>query len=512
MGSGRLDYPRVKKLHIRRIVLIFFLTLYPLYPADAIRDYVQTHQRSIVEEFATLIEIPNNASDLPNIEKNAALIRSLFEKRGVPTRLLRLKNYPPIVLGEIKTPGAKRTINLYAHYDGQPVDAKEWANQQPFHPELRTARIEDGGKVLPLLQDSYQPGWRIFSRSSSDDKGPILAMAIALDAMKAAGVQHRANVRFFFGGEEEAGSTHLTEYLRAYRDQLLSDLWIICDGPIHQNRQQSVVFGVRGVTTLELTVFGPKRELHSGHYGGWVANPAQRLSRLLASLSDGEGHILVKDFYQGIVPFNAAELRALAAIPAVEDSLKEELGLADVEGDGLSLAATYGKPTLNIRGIRSVDVGKAGRNVIPSEASASLDIRLVKGLDWRRQIDRVRAHIAAQGYLVLEREPSDDERRKNNKIVMLTAREGYNSIRTPLDLPIAKDVVRAVESAAGKVVLIPSHGGSVPLAMFDEVMKTPLILVPTVNHDNNQHSRNENLRLENLWNGIAVMAALLNLQ
>ena len=492
-------------------ILSFWVCGFRLIAADPVRDYVRAHEREIVRELAALIEIPNHSSDLHNIERNAELIRAMFEKRGVATRLLRLKNYPPIVLGEIKTPGAKRTFNLYAHYDGQPVDAKLWTNGAPFRPELRDL----AGKVLPLDRVKYDPEWRIFGRSSSDDKGPILFMATALDAMKANGIAAKANIRFFFEGEEEAGSPHLTEYLREYKDLVRGDLWIICDGPVHQNRQQSIVFGVRGATTIELTVYGPKKELHSGHYGGWVPNPAQRLARLIASFSDGEGHILVKDFYKGVVPFNAAELKAIAAIPPVEDSLKEEFGIADVEGDGQSLAATYAKPTLNVRGMRSVDVGAGGRNVIPAEAVASMDIRLVKGLDAQTEVARVRDHIAAQGYFVLDREPTDEERRKHNKIAKLTSGAGrgfgYNSVRTPLDLPIAQDVIRAVEDVAGRVVLIPSAGGSVPLAMFQEVTGMPLILVPTVNHDNNQHSHNENLRLKNLWDGIAVMAALIGM-
>ncbi len=473
--------------------------------ADPVRDYVLPRQQAILKEFAALLAIPNVSSDLPNLRRNAATIQQMFEKRGVPTRLLTIQNYAPIVFGEIKTPGATRTINFYAHYDGQPVDPADWMTKQPFLPELR----DRNNRVLPLEQATYNPDWRLHARSSSDDKAPIMAMAIALDAIQSLGLKHKSNIRFFFEGEEEAGSLHLTEYLRQYKDLVMGDLWLICDGPVHQNRQQSIVFGVRGTTSIELTVYGPKRALHSGHYGGWVPNPAQRLTRLIAGFSDGEGHILIKDFYKDIVPFNASELAAIKKIPAVEELLRAELGLAETEGDGKSLLETYSRPTLNLRGIRSGDIGKGAVNVIPAEATATFDIRLVEGLNWHTQVDRVTAHLVAQGYLVLDRPPTDVERGKHAKILRLSTREGYNSVRSPLDLPIAQDVIKAVESVSGPVVLIPSAGGSVPLAMFEEVTRMPLVLVPIVNHDNNQHAPNENLRLQNLWDGISVMAALL---
>ena len=291
--------------------------------ADPVRDYVLPRQQAILKEYAALIAIPNVSSDLPNLRRNAAIIQQMFEKRGVPTRLLTIQNYAPIVFGEIKTPGATRTINFYAHYDGQPVDPADWISKQPFLPELR----DQNNQVLPLEQSTYNPNWRLHARSSSDDKAPIMAIAIALDAIQSLGLKHKSNIRFFFEGEEEAGSPHLSEYLRQYKDLVMGDLWLICDGPVHQNRQQSIVFGVRGVTTIELTVYGPKRALHSGHYGGWVPNPAQRLSRLIAGFTDGEGHILIKDFYKDIVPFNASELAAIKKIPAVEELLRAEFGL-----------------------------------------------------------------------------------------------------------------------------------------------------------------------------------------
>lgn len=488
---------------------IWLILVASLLPAQTVKTWRQQNEAPILKELAAFISIPNVSSDLPNIRRNAAFIVEMFEKRGAKMRLLTLNDYAPIVYGEITTPGATRTINFYAHYDGMPVTPSEWASKQPFAPELRTNTIAQGGQVIPLEQQTYNPEWRIFGRASSDDKAPIQAMASALDAIKALGLKHKSNIRFFFEGEEEAGSTHLTEYLEKYKDLVKGELWLICDGPVHQNRQQSVVFGVRGSSSMEITVYGPKRELHSGHYGGWAPNPATRLARLIASFTDGEGHILVKDFYKGVIPFNAAELAAIERIPKIEDNLQDELGLHELEGDGKRLFATYANPTLNIRGLRSAETGPAASNVVPALAIAAIDIRLVKGLDGKTQADRVKAHIAAQGYLVLDRDPTDAERRKHAKIAKVQSRPGYNAARTAIDLPLAQEVVKAVESATGPAVQIPSHGGSVPLAMFEQVTGMPMIMVPIVNHDNNQHAYDENLRLANLWQGIEVMTALL---
>jgi acetylornithine deacetylase/succinyl-diaminopimelate desuccinylase-like protein len=166
-------------------------------------------------------------------------------------------------------------------------------------------------------------------------------------------------------------------------------------------------------------------------------------------------------------------------------------------------------PSLNVRGLRSATVGVLGRNIVPSTATASIDIRLVKGMDPRKTTDRVLRHIREQGYHVVETKPGADVRKKNARVAWVSRRRGYAALRTPMDLPIAKRIVRAVESARGDVVKLPTLGGSLPLSMFDEELHTPVVIVPIANHDNNQHAQNENLRIRNLWDGIETMAALL---
>lgn len=234
---------------------------------DDVRRWRSAHEANIVEELRALLEIPNVASDAPNIERNAALLAEMLRRRGIEPRLLRVDGAPPIVFGEIVTPGATETLVFYAHYDGQPVDPGRWASD-PWTPVIRTDLVERGGTEVPWNDALKKLGaeWRLFARSASDDKGPIVAMLAALDALRATGHAPRINVKFVFEGEEEAGSPHLGALLEKYRDVLAADLWIIGDGPVHASRRMQLYYGVRGVVGLELTAYGPLRPLHSGHY------------------------------------------------------------------------------------------------------------------------------------------------------------------------------------------------------------------------------------------------------
>lgn len=482
--------------------------------AAAARQYRRAHEHEIINEFTKLLALPNIATDTVNIRRNAELIMQLLQGRGVKTRLLEVAAAPPVVYGEIKVPTATRTLVFYAHYDGQPVEPAKWVGGEPFKPVLRTAAIEAGGREIPLPArgEQFDPEWRLYARATGDDKAPIIALCAALDALRANKLALTSNIKFFFEGEEEAGSPHLEQIVAGHKDLLQADAWLICDGPVDQTRQQQVYFGARGVTGLELTVYGPRRELHSGHYGNWAPNPALLLAKLLASMKDDDGRVLVKDFYEGIEPLGATEQRALTEAPDNEALLRRELGLGGSEGGGKKLIELINLPSLNIRGFTSASTGQTARNVIPATATASLDIRLVKGLDHRQAVERVIAHMRAQGYQVVEGEPDDATRLKYPKLVRVVRQSGYNAARSSMDLPIAQQVVAAVASARGRVIKMPTLGGSVPLYIFTNTLQTPIIGIPIANHDNNQHSANENIRLQNLWDGIETMAALLTMK
>jgi len=459
--------------------------------AAAAHQWRAAHEQAILAEFMDLLAIPNLASDQPNIRRNAAAVSAMLEKRGVKTQLLEVPGAPPVVFGAIESRGAARTVIFYAHYDGQPLDPKEWATP-PWQPVLREGRI--------------------YARSASDDKAPIIALATALDALRAAGIPLHANIKFVFEGEEEAGSPHLAAILARYKDLLASDVWLICDGPVHQSRRQQIVFGARGITQLDITVYGPKRELHSGHYGNWAPNPAMMLARLLASMKDDNGRVTIDRFYDGIQPLSETERRAVAEAPDVDGDLMRELWLGSTEGGGRKLVELLNLPSLNIRGMSAARTGAQASNVIPATATASIDIRLVKGIGHDAAARRVIDHIRKQGYYVVDRDPDAQTRMTHAKVAKVVVDPGgYNAARTSMDLPISQLVLRTAESARGPVVELPTMGGSVPLYMIEETLHAPTITVPIANHDNNQHSFDENIRLENLWDGIELMAALLTM-
>jgi acetylornithine deacetylase/succinyl-diaminopimelate desuccinylase-like protein len=480
-----------------RCLLLFLLTA--LARADSVaavqaaRQWRLAHEAEILGEFTALLAIPNIAGNVPDMLRSAAFIEAMYGRRGVRIERLQGSAGPPALYGELTVPDARGSVVFYVHYDGQPVEASRWTVTTPFQPIVR-----DG---------------RIWARSASDDKAPLMTFAAALDALKAGSVSLRRTVKFFFDGEEEAGSPHIAEIIGRHKDRFRADAWIFCDGPVHQNRQQQVVFGARGSTAIEITVFGARRELHSGHYGNWAPNPAMMLAHLLASMRDEQtGKVLVQDFYKDVVPLSAAEEQALAGAPDFDAALKRELGLAGTEGDGRRLDQLINLPALNVQGLSSAGVGPQMRNVIPDAATAGIGIRLVKGTDWRAMQDRVIAHIRSRGYHVVESDPDDSARLRYPRIAKVTRREGYNAIRAPMDSPIAGRVVAAVEAARGNVIRLPTLGGSLPIAPIAEILDVPVIIVPIANHDNNQHGHNENIRLENLWHGIETMAALLAME
>jgi acetylornithine deacetylase/succinyl-diaminopimelate desuccinylase-like protein len=473
------------------------------------------HQRWL-HEYTGFLSIPNVYGDTLNILRNAELISMMLETRGVKTQLLTsgARGSSPVVYGEVKTPGAKTTVIFYAHYDGQPVNPKQWAEGlEPFTPALFTSRIDKGGKKLSLpgKGEPVNPDWRLYGRGSSDDKAGVFAIIAGYETLLRSSLKPNVNIKFFFEGEEEAGSINLDKIFMKYKSLLQGDLWIICDGPRHFSGKKQVVFGVRGDVNVDLKVYASKRPLHSGNYGNWAPNPAMMLAQLLSSMKDEHGMVTIKGFYDDVTPLSASEKKALEEIPDVEPILKEDLMLLKPDGNGKRFTELLTLPTLNINGIQSANVGNMAANVIPTEATAVLDLRLVAGNDVDRQVNKVAEHIKARGYYVIDHEPTDEERKTYPRIAMLAKRKGgYNAQRTPMDLPIAQKAVAAVQSTVSyKVITVPSLGGSLPLVLFEQHLNSKPITIPVVNYDNNQHAENENVQLGYLWEGIETMAALM---
>jgi acetylornithine deacetylase/succinyl-diaminopimelate desuccinylase-like protein len=487
----------------------------PAQVAQEVRDYRMDNEDRIVRELSEFLAIPNVASDTPNIQKNAARLVEMLEARGIETHLLPIAGRGPVVFGKLISPEAKRTVIFYAHYDGQPVDPAAWTDGKPFEPVLRDAAIEAGGKRIPFPASSaghrgiYNDDWRIYARSASDDKSPIVALLAALDALRAKKIPLAVNLKVIFEGEEEAGSTNLQHTLELHKNLLGADLLITADGPVHQSGRPLVFFGNRGDIGIDVTVYGPVRALHSGHYGNWAPNPAMELARLLASMKDDEGRVLIDNYYDDVTPLGEIEKKALAEMPDNNAELERALGIAKPEGGGKKLVELIMEPSLNVRGLRSAYVGEQAQNVVPEKAEASLEARLVKGEDPKKKFEQIAAFIGKQGFFIVDHEPTMEERRSHARIAKAIYEGGYRASRTPMDLPMSKALVDVVRAAAGHdTVIMPSSGGSVPMYIFED-LGLQWVGVPIVNYDNHQHSSDENLRLGQFWRGMEIYGAIL---
>lgn len=479
-----------------------------------VEQFVAAHQPQIMREFVELLSIPNVAADRANIRRNATLLGDLFARRGFTVEILETEGNP-LVFAELLVSGATRTLLFYAHYDGQPVDPKGWSQANPFTPILRTGRLEDGGTEIPnfLMLDRFPPEARLYARSASDDKAPIIALLTALDALASMKQQPSSNIKVILDGEEEARSPGLSATMGRYRDKYRADLMLIIDGPIHASGKPTLSFGARGNLVFQLTTFGAKFALHSGHYGNWAPNPAWDLTRLLASMKDADGRVLVDGFYDDVPPLSAEERRILADVPDRADDLTRFFGIGRTEqvGDNLQEALQY--PSLNIRGLHSGDTGDQARTIIPDRAIAEIDVRLVKETDPERMLQRILAHIRAQGFHVLvNAEPDDQTRARYPRIVRISRIQSTKAYRTDMTLPESQALIGTLERVWGEVpIRNRTMGGTVPIDFFIQALGIPAVIVPTVNFDNNQHSNNENVRIKNLWDAVVSFAAVLQM-
>jgi len=478
-------------------------------PIQAVRSYVESHRAEIVAELRDFAAIPNVASDEVNIRRNAETLVAMMERRGVSARVLEAGG-PPVVYGEIGDPDLP-TILFYCHYDGQPATRSEWEQEDPWTPILRTESMEAGGQLIPNWPepgDDVDPDWRVYARAASDDKAPIVALLHMLDAWREAGISPPNRVKFLLEGEEEAGSPHLGALVRQNRELLEADLVVMADGPIHPSRRPTADFGLRGFSGATLTVYGPVVALHSGHYGNWAPNPAMRLAQLLASMKGPNGEILIEDWEDDVVPFGRAERAALERYPHDDETRRLQLQLGSVDGHGETRLELVSHPSLNVQGFQSLFVGALSRNAVPDKAVAELDMRLVSGNNPERQVEKLIRHIERQGYTVVREEPDSATRVDTPRLARVEYGGGYPAGRTPLGSPPAQGLMAALENVGlGVPVISPTMGGSGPAWVYTEILGAPFVVVPTVNHDNNQHAKNENVRLGHVFRAVEILAA-----
>jgi acetylornithine deacetylase/succinyl-diaminopimelate desuccinylase-like protein len=495
---------------------------------------IQKSAQQNFPEFFALLSMPNDAVVPADIQKNADWLEAAFRRRGFATRQLP-NDGKPLVFAEYERKVANaKTILFYMHFDGQPVIPAQWAQKSPWTPVLKRRRPDAAPPPLAtftpartrgapqweeidasrLQEAEIDPEWRIFARASSDDKGPIMMFLTAFDALKATGLEPAINVKVLLDGEEEKGSPTIGAVAKRHRDLLQADGIIINDGPMHVSNRPTIIFGNRGNTVVKLTVHGPRNNLHSGHYGNYAPNPAQRLAALLASMKDDQGRVTIAGYYDG-VKLTEAERAIMAAVPDDEAELKTRLGIARAERVGGNLQEAVQYPSLNIRGMEAAAVGDKAANIIPSKATAELDLRTTPGATPSYLVGLIEAHIRAQGYHLAAAEPTDEERATHDKIASLVVARGSAAAFTQIDSPLggwAQETLGRTFTTAGKpveTVRIRMMGGSVPTDKLVEALDLPFVIVPLVNPDNNQHSFDENLRLGHFLDGIRAFTGLL---
>jgi acetylornithine deacetylase/succinyl-diaminopimelate desuccinylase-like protein len=431
----------------------------------------------------------------------------LFSKRGFTVEKTDGPG-SPVVFARLDAPSPSGVITLYIHYDGQPVNPSEWTRCKPFAPCLYGA----GGPVAAdSARTSFDPQWRVYGRSASDDKGPIVAVLNAVEALRATGRGPTWSLRVVLDGEEEAGSRNFQRFAAARASDLKADLAITLDGPRHPSGRPTLYFGVRGGAGMTLTVYGARSDLHSGNYGNWAPDPSMRLARLLASMKDDNGRVTIESFYRDVTPLSATDLRAIEDTPNIEVALKKDFLVALPERGEERLEKKLNEPTLSILAMESGGgLDAPARSAIPGRAAARIEMRLVNGLDPLKQNALVVEHIRKQGYFVVEgRDPTDVERLTHSLIARVDPRSGSTAPRVSMDDPMARAVATALARDGRQVVRLPTLGGSMPFSTFSSQM--PTVGFSMVNHDNNQHGPDENLRLQNLWEGIEMMAAIMTM-
>ena len=455
-----------------------------------------------------LVSIPNDSHYQDQLQKNIQWSTENFTKRGFYAQILDTDRIPLLLMEKI-IPGASKTVLFYFHVDGQSVDPKKWDQENPYKTVLKAN--PSGGKHIPMdtLKTAYDEDWRIYGRSTSDDKGPLAMFLTAWDALQAGGGHPNYNVKVILDFEEELGSPNLPAAVLEHKDKLSADMMLIMDGPRHQSNKPTLSFGARGISTITLTTYGPKSPQHSGHYGNYAPNPALGLAKLLASMKDDEGRVTIPGYYDGI-NLTPEEKKILEQVPDNDKEIQKKLGIATMDKVGNTYQESIQYPSLNVRGLSSGYIGDEARTIIPAKAVAEIDIRLVPESDPERLFQLIKEHIKNQGFYILEKEPTQEERLQYPKLVKWEGEISYQAFRTPFDSAPGLWLDKAYNRAFGESpIKIRMGGGSIPISPFVDALGIPAVTVVTVNPDNNQHSPNENLRLGNFKEGIKTMLAIL---
>jgi acetylornithine deacetylase/succinyl-diaminopimelate desuccinylase-like protein len=508
------------------LAAVFLALVFARGPLDAQSLSVEEIERIAASQspeafarFQALLSLPNDANYPDDVLRLTEWLEGEFAGFGFETERLDMPGSDAL-LATREAEGADRTVLIYLQADGQPVDPSTWYQESPWTPTLKARRAgaasvdgnPDDWETLDwdLLYDDPDPQWRMFARSASDSKGPIAKFLAALAVLEEAGVEPDFNMKVIIDTEEEMGSPHLPAAIERFSDQLEADMLVIFDGPPHATGEPTLTFGARGIATITLTAYGPRVAQHSGHWGNYVPNPVFRMADVLASAKDEQGRVTIPGFYDGVTIDD--ETRAiLDAVPDDVESLHARMGISTPDRVGSSPQEAVQYPSLNVRGIRAAWVGDESRTIVPPQAVAEIDVRLVRESDPERLLRLVRDHVESRGFHVISgREPTDEERARHAKIMRFDSTVSYAAYRTDFDSEPGRWLTAALERLfGGTPIRIRTSGGSIPISPFVTTLGIPAVSVPTVNPDNNQHSPNENLRVLDFQRGIRIIATIL---
>ena len=436
--------------------------------------HVDAQRGPFMERLKDYLRRPSISAHGEGIAETADYIAGVLRDVGLETRVISTSGWPMVLAERGGQPG-KPTVLLYGHYDVQPPDPLDAWLSPPFEPTER-----DG---------------RLYARGAGDNKGQHFAQILALESLLATHGELPCNVKVLLEGEEEIGSPRMPDFVNGHRGELAADLVITSDGPVDDSGRSRILFGVRGVLSIELRARGANRDLHSGNWGGIAPNPIWTLVHLLATMKNARGEVTIAGFYDNVLPLTDVERAALAALPVDVDAVMRALDLEQLDqpldrGYFERLAAW---PTFTINGLHGGYGGAGSKTVLPHEAAAKCDIRLVEEQTADEIFSKLQMHV-------LRHAPG----------VEIVRQGSMDPSKTPLDSPWAEPIRRGIAATRREEPLIvPALGGSLPDYVFTKILGIPAFGVPYANADESNHAPNENLEIERFYAGIKTGAAML---
>jgi acetylornithine deacetylase/succinyl-diaminopimelate desuccinylase-like protein len=447
---------------------------------DNVIDFINVNRDRYLEELTALLAIPS-ISALP---EHAADVTRCAEWCADEMRRIGLQNVKlvptpgnPVVYGDWLGASGAPTILFYGHYDVQPVDPLDLWISPPFE-----ATVRDG---------------EIYARGSADDKGQVFMHLKAVEAHLQQNGRLPVNIKFILEGEEEVGSAHLDDFVRAHKDDLKADVVVISDSAMFGRGVPSICYGLRGLAYFQIDLRGSSTDLHSGSFGGAVANPAFVLAQMLAQMKDRGGRIKIPGFYDDVLPLQEEERKAWATLPYNEKQYKKDFGIPKVFGESgyTTLERTWARPTFEVNGLLSGFTGEGAKTVLPAVAMAKVSMRLVANQDP----DKIAALFDTY---VKDIAPKTVD-------VKVTRMHGGKPWMTAYDNPFVQAAGRAIERGFGRAPVFTREGGSIPVvSTFQEELGLPSVLFGVGLPDENAHAPNEKLDVANFHNGIIASAIL----